>query len=294
MYETSDIEDGYEWQEIPAGFAMPTGYMYRMDMGEEKSYVAWPVDMRVPWAEEHAEDFTPDWTNESSASHMEADGSGAHPAAKQEVKEEDAKQEVKVEDAKSEDGDFPWWLFEAETQPDDIVKTHTRALPLPAAAIFVIEEHGERHDVDVIYAGHGMSKMVYKVEMPSISSCLFPGRVLKLTPRHDPEPDMIAQLPAEVAPQVHVVKKLFFTANQGGEWHKSNAEEITWHAWITDWMMPCDHAVNKNKAPFVAVVQHFASFKRLCTYIHMELYEYIHSVTMLSVICKLYHVHLRY
>ena len=189
---------------------------------------------------------------------------------------------------------MPWKLKEAETQPVHFPKTHTRALPLPAAATFTSEENGERHNVDVIYAGHGVSKMVYQVKRTSTSNYLLPSRVLKLTPLHDPEPDMIVQLPVEVAPQLHAVKRLFFSAKQGGEWDNSTAEEIIWHAWITDWMMPCDFAVNNNIAPFVKVVEHFASFKRLCTYIHMDLYEYIHPVTMLSVICKLYRALLQY
>ena len=253
----------------------------------------------LPWAtveKPSEESFSLDYTfDELSPSHtqardeeaesMEDDGSGAHPLAKQKVKEENTK---------SEDRDSPWRLEEAETQPADFAKMHKRALPLPAAATFISEENGERHEVDVFYAGHGMNKMVYNVKTTSTSSCLFPGRVLKLTPKHDPEPDMIAQLPVEVAPQLHAVKKLFFSAKEGGEWDNSTAEKITWHAWITDWMMPCDFAVNNNVAPFVTVVEHFASFKRLCTYIHMDLYEYIHPVTMLSVICKLYHALLRY
>ena len=106
-YESEDLQDGYEWQLIPSGVAMPAGCMYRMDFDTQQSFVSWPVNKPLPWTTKKgpAELGVASTANEPSASHtqaldlkeesMEDDGSGAHPAAKQEVKEEDAKQKTK-------------------------------------------------------------------------------------------------------------------------------------------------------------------------------------------------------
>ena len=266
---------------------MPIGSVYRMDIDTGISYVSWPEDTPVLWAtkEEHSEEpFFPDWTEEREetgtpeAQVGSSSGSGAHPATKEEVKEE--KEEVKEEDTggsgsgthpaakerKAGDNNRPWILKDAETQPGIEEKTHPRTVPLPAAATFISEENGELHETDVIYAGHGLYKMVYKVQTTSTSSCLFPGRVLKLTPQHDPEPDIIRQLPSEVVPQLHAVKKLRFVIRERGKWHKRDLANSTWHAWIVDWMMPCDFAVKNNEESFATVVEHFAFLKRLCIY----------------------------
>ena len=86
---------------------MPPGQLYRLDCATNICWVAWPVNKPVPWGmkKRPAELGVASTANEPSASHMQArdvkeenmedDGSGAHSAAKQEVKEEDAKQKTK-------------------------------------------------------------------------------------------------------------------------------------------------------------------------------------------------------
>ena len=86
----------------------------------------------------------------------QADGvmavSGAHPAARQTVKEADTE---------SEDIPPPWYLKEVETQLAALATTYHRALPLPAAAIFSSEKHGELQEVNMFYWEQELHKMGY-------------------------------------------------------------------------------------------------------------------------------------
>ena len=75
-----------------------------------------------------------------------------------------------------------------------------------------------------------------------------------MTPTHDPEPDLIRQLPPEVAPTLHEVNKVFFEPKEGSKFWRQR--DTVWHAWITDWMRPCDWAMLNKIEPFYKVVLH--------------------------------------
>ena len=109
-----------------------------MDIDTGISYVSWPEDTPVPWAtkEEHSEEpFVPDWaeqpeeTGTPEAQVGSSSGSGAHPATKEEVKEEDtggsgSGAHPAAKERKAGDNNRPWILKEAETQPVIEEKTH--------------------------------------------------------------------------------------------------------------------------------------------------------------------------
>ena len=122
-YEQRDLPEGHMWVPVPAGYPMPAGHIYHMPFAEGGTNVAWPINEPLPWTKEELpaeEPFIPDWTadNEEGADEeMEDDGSGAHPAVDEGVKEEDME---------SHDIVLPWFLKEAEMQPDEVAKTHTR------------------------------------------------------------------------------------------------------------------------------------------------------------------------
>lgn len=236
------------------------------------SYVAWPKNTPVPWAQDAREPPEPDWSPDGSGAHPAAEdagsgahsaaeehGSGAHPGTEQNEEPPGRTREMPAVQK-------PWILTEKNEQPpkDSIAVTHTRKLPLPAAATFTFDDGNGEQTMDLTYGGHGVSKMVYAFG-ENRGSSLCAGRVLKLTPEHDPEAATFQKLPLTLVTQVHAVNSVVISTPRFA-WKQ---DRTTWHAWISDYAKPVDIALNHREVPLVAVVMHLAPW----TYVNTSLYE---------------------
>ena len=147
------------------------------------------------------------------------------------------------------------WTIRPSSCPRDSTEfelTHTRRVPLP----FAIELTLCGQSYSCLYAGHGQSKIVYRIDDKPL--------VLKLTAKTDQEPEVCTQLSLEcraaqpaikICPTVYVVGPCE-EQNLGG---KFKAE---WFGWIAEYATPLDKYMARLTVDHVACLK-LALFKQV-------------------------------
>jgi hypothetical protein len=112
-------------------------------------------------------------------------------------------------------------------------RTHTRVLPLPTTVEISI---GRDHFHQVVYAGHGNSKVVYRLSF---------DRVLKLSPgnlQKNQEPDLFdSRHDLGVYPTV-------YASGEITQLNQARGNVKTWQTWITDYAKPLDQIIKETSA----------------------------------------------
>ena len=129
-----------------------------------------------------------------------------------------------------------------------IHETHTRPVPLPH---YVSIETDDPSLTAGHYAGHGQSKICYRLCTSIQNWRDAPQVLLKLTPNVDQEPILFAKLPNEISPAVydHVDCRVYLNKNP-----HSAEQPVIWNAWTTDLALPCDQALEAGNIDLTALV----------------------------------------
>ena len=125
-----------------------------------------------------------------------------------------------------------WKIRPSYPQPSssEFEETHTRPMPLPFVIDLVI---GDR-TYACRYAGHGQSKVVYKINNEPT--------VLKLTANEDEEPEVCKQLSrscSAVQPEFKICPAIYAIGRcqEQDQWGKATRE---WFAWLAEFAFPLD------------------------------------------------------
>ena len=125
-----------------------------------------------------------------------------------------------------------WTIRPSYPQPSsaEFELTHDRAMPLPFAINLIIRDR----TYACRYAGHGKSKVAYKINDAPM--------VLKLTANEDEEPDVCKQLSSScsaVQPELKICPTIYAIGRcqEQDQWGRPTRE---WFAWLAEFAFPLD------------------------------------------------------
>ncbi len=128
--------------------------------------------------------------------------------------------------------------------------THSRKMPLP---LYITIKANTSSCYEGYYAGHGLTKVAYRLCTTIKTFGQAHETILKMTPEYDQEPIVFRKLPRNLCPEIYAHGECLVYKNAFSI--RAEQPEI-WNAWTTQVAFPCDQALQTKTIDVQPLVWH--------------------------------------